>query len=436
MDWFESILRDSYWQKAIGAGVAFLIVFGLLHSLVRKLQKSERYRSVGDKLEQGMGIGCLVVLFLGIDFVCKTTEPVDLVPDWVEWIMVGVLSAFLLYVLVPSLWRSSKKEKELVIMGILCVTCVIVAFSSVDRIGWPLALVLVFLIYMVSRCLVRERKTNNEALSYRLELVIEPHWYDILEKVLPGLEKHEELLIFRFLEHMDSKRSVGAWYTWHRFVIFEYADAPQQVWYDVDKTFVDSPEIRIRLFPMKRKEEAVDALASFSVEDKAFHKLISREGMREKLVTLMADRGQFDAEGHHIRFYPWIDSIRANFSTIGPIRDTVDGKELSSVPLYVIIPFLYDVSKHGSAMKAVRTFPEDVKQNLDERGVTYFDESRNHNIEYWTKTEFIGSIDDFTDKEYKSKTGIELYSNRVDYHWFSTKYFSLGVKVKFAEQEV
>lgn len=327
--------------------------------------------------------------------------------------------------------------KRITILKILFYACIIIVIISIERLGWLLAIVLSFLIYMVGRSIEKEEKEPKQLPSYRLELLIEPHWYDIVERILPGLEKGEEFLIIKLLRATNRYNEELA-KNYHEFVIFYHENTIGQVWNAEKRTFVKNEELMLRMFPWKNEDEVLKTIDDLSTHDEEFKKLISKQNMKENLIKLFCNHPYFDKEGDLIRFHPLFGGIVANFATVGPIRDIVDGKELASIPLYdVIIPFLYEVNKHtiSGAMKGIKTFPKNLHDRFTKENITYFDKNKQHNIEYNSKWHFSGSLEEHLDEKWAKKIGIELYSDEVTHHWFSTKYFSTGVQVEFYNEE-
>jgi hypothetical protein len=324
--------------------------------------------------------------------------------------------------------------KRITVLRILFFACIIIVISSVERLGWPLVIVLSFLIYMVSRSIKKEEKESKKLPSYRLELLIEPHWCDILKRILPGLEKGEEFHIIKLLRATNKYTEIELAKNYYEFVIFNHKNTIGQVWNAEKRSFVENVELRLRMFPWENEDEVLKKINDLSTNDEELKKLISKQNMKENLIKLFCSHDYFDKEGDFFRIRLWLGEIVANFATIGPIRDIVDGKELASVPLYdVIIPFLYEVNKQtiSGAMKGVKTFPKSICELFNKKEITYFDKNKEHDILYHSKWAFSGDLEERLDKKWAKKVGIELYSNEVTYHWFSTRYFSVGVQVEF-----
>ncbi|MDD5322899.1 MAG: hypothetical protein PHD43_20255 [Methylococcales bacterium] len=333
--------------------------------------------------------------------------------------------------------------KSITILKILYFACIVIVFSSIERLGWPLAIVLLFLLYMVDRNIEKEEKTSKRLPSYRLELLIEPHWYDIFERILPGLEDGEEFLVIKLLRATNrdyDKLELAMAKYYHEFVFFYHKNTIAQVWNAETKTFVEYAELMLRMFPYfcKWEDEALIAIDDLSTNDEEFNKLISKQNMKENLIKLFYNHDYFDKEGDYFRIQAVFGKIMANFATLGPIGDIVDGEKLASIPLGdVIIPFLYEVNKHtiSGAMQGVKTFPKNIHDRFTKENITYFDKNKQHNIEYNSVWDFSDSLVEHLDKKWAKKTGVELYSNEVTHHWFSTKYFSIGVQVEFYNDE-
>jgi hypothetical protein len=339
--------------------------------------------------------------------------------------------------------------KKVTILSSLLGACFVIVFTNFERFGWPLTMVLSFLLFTVAISIAKEVKESEEKESkplpsYRLELLIQPHWYDILEKILPGLEKGEELLIIKLLREIDrdnDKLELAMAKYYHEFVIFYHKNTIAQVWNAEKRTFVKNEELKFKMFPVfwGREDRVLKDIDDLSTRDEEFEKLISKQNMKENLIKLFCNDDYFDKEGDYFRIYPSWEGIVANFATLGPSLNIVDGKELASVPLYnVIIPFLYEVNKHtnSGAMKGVKTFPKDIHDHLTKENITYFDENKQHDIEYSSEWDFSGTLTEYLDQKWAKKKGIELYSDEVTHHWFSTKYFSIGVQVEFYHTEV
>lgn len=335
--------------------------------------------------------------------------------------------------------------KKVTILSSLLGACFVIVLTNIERFGWPLTMVLSFLLFTVAISIAKEVKESEEKESkplpsYRLELLIQPHWHDIMERILPGLEKGGELLVIKLLKEIDSnndKLELAMAKYHHEFVIFYHQNTIAQVWNAEKRTFVKNAELEFNMFPFfwMGEDKVLKAIDDLSTRDEEFRKLISKQNMKENLIKLFCNDDDFDKEGNYFRIYPWISEIRANFATLGPILNVEDGEELASIPLYdVIIPFLYEVNKHtnSGAMKGIKTFPKNIHDLLTKENITYFDKNRDFNIEYSSEWDFSGSVEeDFLDKKWAKKRGIELYSDEVTHHWFSTKYFSIGVQVEF-----
>jgi hypothetical protein len=292
-----------------------------------------------------------------------------------------------------------------------------------------------------------EEKKSKELPSYRLELIIEPHWFCIFEKILPGLEEGEEFLVAILLSKLnkDAGKTLNDEFAnnYHNFVYFYNKTSIDQIWHDGLKTFVKELDVEIRLISYgfsdsNKISNAIDKLATENID---FSNLISKPNMKDNLIKLFfEDYKQIDfyREGKYFRIHPWLfGEIVANFAIVGPIRDIVDGEKIASIPLFnLIIPFLHEVNSHTSsgAMKAIKTFPKNIQEKFTKNQITYFDESRLHNIEYSSERDFFDSLEENIDKKWADKRGVELYSSRMNHHWFSTNYFSLGIQIEFYEE--
>ena len=82
-------------------------------------------------------------------------------------------------------------------------------------------------------------------------------------------------------------------------------------------------------------------------------------------------------------------------------------------------------------MQGIKTFPNEIQEHFDKKGITYFDETKRHKMEYESEWDFFGRSDESGDKAWARKQGTEIYSDKLHRHWFSAQYFSIGVAVEF-----
>jgi hypothetical protein len=290
---------------------------------------------------------------------------------------------------------------------------------------------------------LKRRKKNQKSCRLIVSNFSSSLIGDILERILPGLEEGEEFLVIKLLRATNKdydKLELAMAKNYHEYVIFYHKNTIAQVWNAKKRTFVEYAELMLEMFPFSWKEEdkVSKTIDDLSTHDAEFKKLISKQNMKENLIKLFCNQDYFDKEGDYFRIQAGFSRVVANFATIGPIQDIVDGEKLASIPLFdVIIPFLYEVNKHTSsrAMQGVKNFPKNIQDRFIKQNITYFDKNKQHEIEYNSVWDFSDSLLEYLDKKWVRKTGVELYSNEVTHHWFSTKYFSIGVQVEFYNEE-
>jgi hypothetical protein len=179
------------------------------------------------------------------------------------------------------------------------------------------------------------------------------------------------------------------------------------------------------------EERASRRLDAFAAKDELFAQLISKPLMKNNLVKLMC-KHDLSKEGELLKIHP----VGVNFAVHGPIGDIVDAKHLCSIPHWDIISFLTDLDRHtsGGAMHGIKTFPEHLRKKFAKEGVAYCDETRFHNIEYNSEMEFSDRISNYVDEKWNREKGVVIYSSYLRHHWFSAKYFSVGMHIQFFDE--
>jgi hypothetical protein len=364
-----------------------------------------------------------VVVFAGfIILVAKATKSVtDAIPDWVSYPFCAIGAAFFGFLQYKTYKEQGRRSLLANIYGLLCMVAGLVVIDQREDFGWWLTGVLILLILLVGKLLLVQEieSESKERWAYRMELNIEPHWDRLLARVLPGLERGDVYIIFEIIRRITGEPAEMA--ESYGYVIYKHKDGMRQVWSDAQKTFVESEVLLLRMFPWEDRADVVRVLDEVAARGDQEQALLERPGMRDSIIHAFCSHDDFDKEGDYLQFESYFGSMSVKFATLGPIRDIVTGKSLSSIPLYwEILPFLHEAQEHGEAeMHGIKKFPESIRKKLDEEGITYVDERRHHRIEYSSKWDFDGSRYEYGDRRWEEKRGVEFYSDKLRHHWFS-----------------
>lgn len=233
--------------------------------------------------------------------------------------------------------------------------------------------------------------------SYKLDVVIEPNWSAIVDKVIKG----DRTSVNNFIEEIYKNRELkkgedGSLYgKQFRFVYF-YGGVSglEQIWSDHYKTFVDEMEIRGDIF---------DSEGMHSSSALKRHK---ENNLADTLVVTPSFIG---------------------FHTILPDGGVMDEDKLSTVPFGEITRFLMNLHKDlglWGPMYKIKKFPDELAQKLEENKIKYED---------WDYEDYGCGGDaekNLLESEWTKKNDIEIYDQKMRSQIFNAPYYSIRIRME------
>lgn len=227
------------------------------------------------------------------------------------------------------------------------------------------------------------------AASYKMELNIVPDWEALVEFAANQDGVTRDLLLTKIHSSPDWRNGYGLFGKSFHFVVFEdTVSAVRQVWSDYHKTFVD--------------QELVEGRFTGGYGHEFFH--------RNMIFT-----------PEIVGFVDWFTGIAGTPTDPWDVaRD-----KASELPFDMILRLLLDIHRHSpySHMCAIQQFPQEYRELPLVSDVAY---------ENWARLiinseNFTGHPDNET--EWFQKTGLQLYKQELQMHYFKTKFYSLGVNL-------
>ncbi len=297
-----------------------------------------------------------------------------------------------------------KKSSIKTFLNIAFIALIIWLFFVSDLTGLKIILAIVLVKIIISHNQLAKFvekevvKIADERLpSYRLRVWIYPDWYEILKHLFPKLRDTDE--INKFVEEQLKKCSESKNSLVHKnFGFVEFYDGISgvtQIWSEMHKTFVDEMEIRGYIFDYDKWVDEYNK----QKEEKQEYKITDHFVIRPEFI---------------------------GFHTILPDGEVLDNCKLATIPYSDIISFFVEARKRdiiGGEMKAVKTFPPKLAKKLKKSGVKYDIENYNYE-DYGTGVEFK------KDKVIKFDDGAEFYNQKMKYHSFKTKYYSISIEIE------
>lgn len=235
-------------------------------------------------------------------------------------------------------------------------------------------------------------------VSYKLVVVLSPNWDNILKKLADqNKQKPEEFIeeIFRDEKldlNNDIDKEASLFGKSFRFVIFYHGISQMyQIWSDHLKTFVDEARIDGRVFGASG--------LSWIGHEKYSDKLVS------KPLILTPEYVAFDTY--------WVPELRLH--------------ELARIPYHHVLRLLLHIGKENSwaPAHAIKKFPKELKKELNENNVKYEPEVPLSPVPVEKGEDFDKSDLELNKSEWFVNKGVELFKQEVEYHKFSTPYYSV-----------
>lgn len=243
-----------------------------------------------------------------------------------------------------------------------------------------------------------ETEARVKPVSYKMDLSIEPDWFNIIGKLFPDLKNSKQAPVFinNLLEDKALKidKDESLWLQWFSFTIFyDGISALTQVWSQYHKTFID--EVEVRGYILKSR------------------------GLDEKFPD------------NNINHPVVITPNYIGFHTVLPDGEVMDEDKISQIPFWKILEFFIEVQKNSGtiweAKLAVKKFPKNIQKLLEK-----------HNVKYdpWDYEDYGTGVDfkkDIVKSKWLESQGIELYDQKVRSHTFRTSCYSIHFSINFFE---
>ena len=298
-----------------------------------------------------------------------------------------------------------KKSSIKTFLNIAFVALIVWLFFTSDLAGLKIILAIALVGIIISHNQLAKfvekevvKVVDERLASYRARIWIYPDWYEIIKHLFPKLKDTGE--INKFVEEQLKRCSESKNSLVHKiFGFVEFYDGVSgmtQIWSETHKTFVDEMENRGYIFDY---DKWVDE----------YNKHRDKKEEKYKITDHLVIRPEF-----------------IGFHTILPDGEVLDDCKLGTIPYGEIISFFIEARKRdiiGGEMKAVKTFPPKLAEELKKNGAEYNIEDYNHE-DYGCGGEFK------KDKVMKFDDGAEFYDQKMKYHSFKTKYDSVGIEIE------
>lgn len=336
----------------------------------------------------------------------------------------GLLSCGFAYclLLVDPVWaeRNGLKPKYIVLMGLLVLFLTwygkdINASQCFVSLGIFIAL-LFHNAHILSEKLFDQSKemknirhyllSQEDELSYKLEVEISPNWEAILEHIFkdePQLNKlvQEQEDLENKEQDKDCLLFESKYHSYFKFTSFRPGKSNiNMLWSSYHKSFRNDMIIMAKLFPHGGP-------------------------LGKKLCNIMRPNSSLN-----IQPYFFITPYHIGFNNDEFYEPWENYEEmLSNIPFGEIMQLIIGIAKNqpGAEMNLIRKFPAKLKAELDKWKVKY-----SPMLPYYMD-EDVGEDLEFYNKDFKSKadkSGLALSQNQTDCHAFETKYFNVYIKIE------
>ena len=244
----------------------------------------------------------------------------------------------------------------------------------------------------------------EKTVSFKLDVNIWPKWDTILEKLAAVNNEDKEKFLSGIMDDkkLNISRTSGLCGKSFRFIMFkDGVSQMEQIWSDWHKTFLDSIEVSDQIF---NRENGL--LFSGEWPKKYRPNNISDPSIINPLVITPEFIG---------------------FNSILPDGSVLEEEKLSRIPFKNILSFFINLHvKYDIEMYAIKSFPHELQKKLDENKVEYkLDSPEDYGTGSQLNTELIKM--DIP----KGNGAFEVYNQRMLFHSFYSKYYSLHLKLRF-----
>lgn len=269
-----------------------------------------------------------------------------------------------------------------------------------------------------------EKDLIAKPVAYKIQLGLLPHWEKILEKLAEQNEQKPDDFIKEIVNDKELGIETGEGLYWKDFWFNIYQDeysGMRQVWSHHHKAMADSWLIQGHLFEPW-------PIISLSTPKKYTYNYVSQ------LFTLTPWRACFE------RFYSENDVIKGrtvNPNTGTPYNDVFKDGKIAEIPYFEITKLLLELGKILTPHDyAIKQFPKELKQKLEENNVKYDNESYSfsfNNLNTNNGDSDKSGLDRWNNTQWFKDRGVELYQDTVESHAFHTPYYSVSISLEIFE---
>jgi hypothetical protein len=241
---------------------------------------------------------------------------------------------------------------------------------------------------------------DNRQTSYVLQAVVEPNWDAILDRLAQEDGGTAEQLIEK-CRNAAGEINPGGWGLWQqafRFVIFsDLTSTREDIWSDHHRTFKENAVVQGYIFEK----------AAFRLDD-AFRGSIER---------------RFIASPSSLGFAgPW--NPGGDVESASEVDDV-----LGHIPADQIVRLLLKLDRRGAAMNAIKTFPDDLDEELRRHSVEYSHEEFSSRHLGATFNDQVLDAQVASGRVHEQQASEpQLYSQRVVFHKFQTPFYALRLR--------
>lgn len=234
--------------------------------------------------------------------------------------------------------------------------------------------------------------------SYKLNILITPHWFEIMQKLANGnvgdTNKFIENIKNNKNLNIDEKKSL-IWKSFNFICFYDRISGLRQIWSEHDKSFIDNIEVRGKIFEVDHSSQI------------NFRTKYRDNNIKDTLVITPEFIG---------------------FHTILPDGDVIDDDKLSKMPFNEIINFLLDLYKEDvglwGPMYKIKKFPQKLTLKFEQNKIKYDDSQ-------WEDYGCGGDPEEkLVNSEWAKKNNIEIYNQKMKEQIFSSPYYDIWIKIE------